>query len=145
MSLDVPVWLRERVYARAHGCCEYCLAPLSLVAAVTTFHAEHVVPRSHGGPTTEANLPLSCPNCNLHKADRVSAVDPVSRETVSLFSPRTQLWSEHLTLEHTTDLIVGCTPTGRATVSALCLNERLRVETRRLWIEAGWYPPREAA
>ena len=41
-----------------------------------TFHIEHVVPRSKGGASDEGNLALACPSCNLHKGDRMHAVDP---------------------------------------------------------------------
>lgn len=37
--------------------------------------------------------------------------------------------------------IVGLTPTGRATVLALRLNNDLVVEARILWIARQWHPP----
>jgi 5-methylcytosine-specific restriction endonuclease McrA len=80
------------------GTCEYCCAPLFLVAAVTTFHVEHIMPRSRGGQTVDSNLALSCPNCNLHKSVRITAVDLEAGAEVSLFNPRTPAWKEHFTL-----------------------------------------------
>ncbi len=141
MSDYVPVELRELVLARAQGCCEYCLAPLPLVAAITTFHVEHIVPRSRGGHTIESNLALSCPNCNLHKATHVTAVDPDTGEEVLLFNPRTQAWQEHFALSDDRAHVIGITPIGRATVAALRFNEPDHVNTRQLWVEGGWYPP----
>jgi len=40
--------------------------------------------------------------------------------------------------------IVGLTPTGRATVTALNLNNPYIVPARRLWALAGWHPPKES-
>jgi len=37
--------------------------------------------------------------------------------------------------------IVGLTPVGRATISALNLNNEVAVEVRRNWVLAGWHPP----
>jgi hypothetical protein len=39
--------------------------------------------------------------------------------------------------------IVGLTPTGRATVLALRLNNDYVVEARVLWIARQWHPPVE--
>jgi hypothetical protein len=39
--------------------------------------------------------------------------------------------------------IVGRTPTGRATVAALQLNNVIAVTVRRSWIAAGWHPPQK--
>jgi 5-methylcytosine-specific restriction endonuclease McrA len=37
--------------------------------------------------------------------------------------------------------IIGLTPTGRATVVALRLNNEFIVPARRQWTLAGWHPP----
>jgi hypothetical protein len=39
--------------------------------------------------------------------------------------------------------IVGLTSVGRATVEALKMNNPYIVPARRLWIIAGWHPPRQ--
>jgi hypothetical protein len=44
VNAEVSAEWRERIAARAGRCCEYCHAPLSLVAAVITFHVEHIMP-----------------------------------------------------------------------------------------------------
>ncbi len=86
MNAEVSAGWRERIVARARRGCEYCRAPLFLVAAVTTFHVEHIMPRSRGGQTVESNLAFSCPNYNLHKAARITAVDPETAEEVPLLT-----------------------------------------------------------
>ena len=141
MSVYVPVELQKLVFARARECREYCLAPLSLVAAVTMFHVEHIIPRSAGGQTVESNLALSCPNCNLHKSARITAVDPDTDEEVPLFNPRTQAWQEHFALSDDRAHIIGITPVGRATLAALHFNDPDHINARQLWVTGGWYPP----
>jgi len=37
--------------------------------------------------------------------------------------------------------IIGLTPCGRATISALKLNSNLAVTVRKNWVTAGWHPP----
>jgi hypothetical protein len=36
--------------------------------------------------------------------------------------------------------LIGLSPIGRATVLALDLNAKARLEARRLWFETGWLP-----
>ena len=104
---------------------------------------DHIVPEALGGPTREENLWLACPLCNSFKGDQVAALDPVTGETVRLFNPRTQSWPERFTWEGNGTLIIGLTPTGRATVITLRLNRASVVKARQLWVEAGWHPPEE--
>jgi 5-methylcytosine-specific restriction endonuclease McrA len=51
--------------ARAGERCEYCRMHQALQGA--TFHVEHIVPSSRGGPTELRNLAWACPGCNLRK------------------------------------------------------------------------------
>lgn len=69
------------------------------------------------------------------------AVDPQTNEQVPLFNPRSQKWFEHFTWHPNGTHIIGLTPHGRATVMALHLNNDYIAETRRFWVEAGWWPP----
>jgi len=62
--------LRDRIVARAQGCCEYCRSPARYSPEV--FEIEHVRPLSLGGQTTLDNLALACPACNRYKGDRQS-------------------------------------------------------------------------
>src|SRR5262249_32857966 len=111
------------------------------VATGVTFHIEHIVPRSHGGQTVLGNLALSCPGCNLAKADRTSGEDD-NGQTQPLFQPRAYEpwllgWHLHFRLDRESGLIVPRTPTGEATVRTLRINDPLRVFARRLQILTG--------
>ena len=52
-----------------------------------------------------------------------------------------QRWTEHFAWIDGGVRIQGLTPTGRATVAALRLNNPYIVPARRLWVVAGWHPP----
>ncbi|MBX3081073.1 MAG: HNH endonuclease, partial [Anaerolineae bacterium] len=54
----IPDKLRELVYTRANGRCEYCL--LHSNDAFYTHEVDHIYAEKHGGETTEVNLCLSC-------------------------------------------------------------------------------------
>src|SRR5262245_21625774 len=129
----------QAVEAQARRRCEYCKMHQVLQGA--TFHLEHILPSSRGGPTVLENLAWACPSCNLHKADRVEATDPETSAVVPLFNPRTQRWSEHFRWEAYE--IVGLTPVGRATVSALNLNQARRVLIRKAEELFGLFPSQE--
>jgi hypothetical protein len=104
-----------------------------------TFHIEHIVPSSRGGPSTPDNLALSCPGCNLHKSDRTEGVDPETDSSVPLFNPRTDVWEVHFQWDGYQ--IVGMTTAGRATVHALQLNHHRRIVIRRAEELMGLFPP----
>lgn len=103
-----------------------------------TFHIEHIVPLIRGGQTDASNLALACPSCNLHKGNRVSAIDPESDMEASLFHPRTDSWSEHF--EWASELAIGLTATGRATLTALHFNHARRLRIRRSEAAFGLFP-----
>ena len=83
------------------------------------FLVEHILPRSRGGNPTLDNLALACQGCNNHKYTKTDSRDPVGRQTVHLFHPRHHQWSQHFVWNSDYRLILGLTPTGRATVEAL--------------------------
>jgi hypothetical protein len=64
-------------------------------------------------------------------------------ESVLLFHPRRQQWSEHFYWSEDGSEIIGLTPVGRATVAALNMNHPDIVEARRRWAKVGWHPPQE--
>ena len=129
--------LAAAVRERAPGRCQYCLMHQTLQGA--TFHIEHIIPRSKGGAQELSNLALACPSCNLHKADRTTASDPVSGTAAPLFHPERQVWSAHF--RFTGYRIEGLTPTGRATVTALDFNHPRRQRVRAAEEKFGLYPP----
>jgi hypothetical protein len=126
------------VARRAGHRCEYRGAPEAVFNF--PFEVEHVLPTSRGGADDEANLCLACRACNLHKSDRVTALDEVSAQEVPLFHPREQRWSEHFRVDVESGEIHGTTPTGRATVSSLDLNHPLQLTARQLWIRLRLFP-----
>ena len=130
---------RELVTARAGGACEYCR--LLEAATGVTFHIAHITPRSQGGTTNMSNLALSCPGCNLAKADRMVVPDN-SGCMQSLFNPRNYEpaslgWHLHFILDPDFGIILPRTPVGEATIRTLNVNGVHRVFARRLQIRAG--------
>ncbi len=119
---------RALVRRRAANRCEYCrLSQQDLVTL--TFHIEHVIARQHQGSDDPANLALACDRCNFHKGPNLSAIDPVSGKTASIFNPRKQQWDEHFRLDDSR--VIGLTPIGRATVRLLNMNAARRVQLRK--------------
>jgi len=140
-STDIPDSLREFVRERAKDRCEYCLTSEELSGI--RCQIDHIVPRSRQGATTAENLCLACAACNGHKHARTHATDPESDTVVSLFDPRHQNWKEHFTWSTDGTEIVGLTPTGRATILALEINDPLIVSARGLLVGMGLHPPRD--
>jgi hypothetical protein len=134
---DLAMAVRERAADR----CQYCMMHQSLQGA--TFHVEHITPISKGGGSQIANLALACPSCNLHKADRTTAIDPVSGACVPLFHPSEQTWSDHFRCSG--HQVEGLTPIGRATAALLHLNQWRRQRIRAAEERFGLYPPSRAA
>jgi hypothetical protein len=98
-------------------------------------HIEHVIARQHGGSDDIDNLALACHRCNLHKGPNLSGVDPLTGRVEILFRPRRDQWPEHFALRG--PHIEGLTPTGRATVEVLVLNDARRLELRQQLLELG--------
>lgn len=93
-----------------------------------TFHLEHVLPTSLGGQTDLENLALACPSCNLHKANRIAAIDPETGALVRLFNPRQDIWRQHFKFD--LQRLSSQTTIGRATIAALDLNAPRRLQIR---------------
>ena len=129
---------RQLVTSRAGGACEYCR--LVEAAAGVRFHIEHILPRSRGGQTLLNNLALSCPGCNLAKADRTTGYDRTGA-IEPLFNPRdfepsSLGWHLHFILDRESGLILPRTATGEATIQTLKVNNHQRVFARKLQIRA---------
>jgi hypothetical protein len=132
---------KKVVAERANGCCEYCRSQVRF--AIQPFSIEHIIPRSASGETGLDNLALSCQGCNNHKYNKTEGRDPVSGDTVPLYHPRKQRWSNHFAWNDDFTLIIGLTPTGRSTVEALQLNREGVVNLRRVLYAMGEHPPVE--
>ncbi len=133
MSTYVSVLLRQRVFERAAGRCEYCLTPQQVVLA--PHEVDYVIALKHGGLTEIDNLALSCTLYNKHKGSDLASVDPETGALVALFNPRLDNWAEHFRI--TDGHITPLTPTARATTRLLRLNAPERVEERSLLLRAG--------
>jgi 5-methylcytosine-specific restriction endonuclease McrA len=124
----IPNHLRNLVYERAQGCCEYCL--ISETVSYARHQIDHVIAEKHGGQTTEDNLALSCAICNKYKGSDIASVDEKTGEIVSLFNPRKNIWSEHFKIEN--GIFIGLTPNARATIRLLQINNSARIEERKI-------------
>ncbi len=129
----IPPTLRRFVTERAGNRCEYCLVHQD--DRPEAHHLDHLVAIKHGGQTVSENLALACATCNYYKGSDVASIDPVENAIVPLFNPRGQEWNDHFRLAGAT--IVGLTPTGRATIELLRLNDDERLAMRQALIEAG--------
>ena len=134
---------KQAVARRARECCEYCQSQARF--SPDPFSVEHIVPRSRGGTDADTNLAWSCQGCNNHKYTSVEALDPVSGETAPLYHPRRQGWYDHFAWNEDYTVVLGLTPTGRATVEKLQLNRAGVVNLRRVLRRIGAHPPAHSA
>lgn len=118
--------LRRLACERAQGRCEYCGLPQE--RSVLSFHVEHIIPRQHGGMSTEDNVALACPHCNLRKGPNLTGIDPDSGKVCRLFHPRRDIWNEHFRRDGAT--ITGSTDVGRPTGWVLDLNAVAQLRQR---------------
>ena len=139
MSVYIPVELQRKIRTHFFDRCAYCQTTEALTVAI--FEIEHIIPRSAQGQTVFENLCLACPTCNRYKANRQEALDPVSNEMVPLFHPHLQSWTDHFAWSETNIEIVGLSPIGRATISALKMNRPQMIRVRQMWAKMGLHPP----
>lgn len=119
--------VREIVRQRADARCEYCRLRQQHLP-LERLWIEHIIPKQHEGDDDPSNLAMSCARCNRHRGPNLSGVDPDTGEIVQVFDPRRQTWHEHFSYHG--PVIVGVTPTGRATVRLLDMNAEKRVRLR---------------
>lgn len=139
MSVYIPVKLQQQIRTCFFNCCAYCHTAEMLTVAI--FEFEHIIPRSVGGETSFENLCLACPTCNRYKANRQTALDPVTQQTIPLFHPQQQSWEDHFGWNENATEIVGLTPIGRATIVVLKMNRPQLIRVRRMWVKMGEHPP----
>jgi HNH endonuclease len=139
MSEYIPVALKQLVFERANGLCEYCQSQAKF--AIDPLVIEHIQPLSRGGKTISANLALACQTCNNYKYTKTEAPDPITERVVPLFHPRQMTWQEHFTWDKDLILMIGITPNGRATVSLLQTNRLGVTNMRRVLAIMGYHPP----
>jgi 5-methylcytosine-specific restriction endonuclease McrA len=136
----VTTRVRHSVAKRAHECCEYCQGQVHFSG--DPYVIEHITPKSRGGTGDLGNLAFACSGCNSFKYNKTSAEDPVTGEIVPLFNPRQSSWNEHFAWSQDFTLIIGLTPSGRATVEALQLNRDGAVNLRKVLFAMGEHPPK---
>lgn len=124
----MEVATRLTVQRRAGHRCEYCRLPQS-AAPFLSFHVEHIAAQQHIQDDSLENLALACPDCNRHKGPNLTTFAPGTREIVTLFHPRLELWDDHFKLRGAR--IVGRTAIGRATVRLLNMNSEDRLKMRQ--------------
>jgi hypothetical protein len=140
-SSYIPRALRERITEEARGRCGYCLSQEAVIGMAMDI--DHIIPKADGGPTIESNLWLACEACNALKGSRTDGLDGETGALIRLFNPRTDAWREHFAWAPGGAIVVGLTPIGRVTVAVLDLNRERLVGARRMWVAAGWHPPRD--
>lgn len=124
--------LRRFVIQRANSSCEYCL--LHQEDSPDTHQIDHIIALRHKGKTRRDNLACACAECNRNKGTDFGTIDPATGVVILLFNPRKQKWQDHFRLEGT--LLIGLTPTGRATIELLHLNDDQRLLERETLIAA---------
>jgi hypothetical protein len=137
--MAIPTELRAFIAERDHYRCAYCLTAEENCGL--QMHIDHIIPEVAGGESTSENLCLVCFSCNVHKGADQTGRDPVTQQEVPLFHPVLQTWYDHFTWDENSTHIVGLTPTGRATVIVLHMNNSIVVQARTRWVSAGWHPP----
>ncbi len=136
--MSIPAALRQLVWDRANGRCEYCRMPQKYDPA--TFEVDHIVPEKMAGKTVAENLALACFKCNNHKGPNIAGIDPETGERAFLYDPRKDTWSDHF--QWIGPLITGVSPSGRATVALLEINAAHRLAHRRQLFREGVFRER---
>ena len=135
----VPDAVKVQVKNRASGCCEYCKSMSKY--SPQPFVMEHIVPIAKGGGSTLNNLAYSCGGCNGHKYQKMEGIDPITGLNAPLFNPRVDSWESHFSWGAKYELIIGTSPTGRATVETLHMNRVELINLRRVMRSIGEHPP----
>lgn len=136
----VPDQLRRQVTERALSCCEYCL--IHQDDTPEPHHIDHLIAIKHGGQTVLLNLAFACARCNRFKGSDLAAIDPIDGAPAFLFNPRLQAWKDNFVLDGA--LLAGLTPSGRATVELLRMNDQSVLAYRQQLIRKKRYPPLHA-
>ena len=141
--MAVSAFSRRVVRERAQLRCEYCHADERW--QFIRFTIDHVLPLSAGGSDDADNLALACRNCNERRGNRSEGRDPVTGHIVPIFNPRQEKWPAHFGWDRTKIRIIGHTPTGRATIELLDLNDDRHdsavIRIRQRDVADGYHPP----
>jgi HNH endonuclease len=138
MSAYIPVALQRQIRQQFGDRCAYCQSCEALMAV--TFEIEHIVPQSAGGEAVPENLCLACPPCNRSKANRQSAIDPETGETIRFFHPQRDRWTDHFEWNQTFTELIPRSAIGKITIASLQMNRVQLVNARELWVEVDRHP-----
>jgi hypothetical protein len=129
---------RELVRQRAGRRCEYCHFPEHALSYLV-FHVDHIIAKQHLDEVSDdpQSLAWACSECNYHKGPNLVSIDPQTKQKSELFSPRRDDWNEHFAIDR--GMLVGLTPSGRATARLLNMNAPRLVRLRRELIDQGQF------
>lgn len=131
--------VRRQVATKANFCCEYCLSQEKYSPAA--FSIDHIIPLSKQGDDDIVNLAYACQGCNNFKYNHYEGVDNITGKSIALFNPRTQDWEKQFMWNGDFTVMIGITPTGRATIGRLKLNRPSVTNLRRVLHLLGKHPP----
>jgi len=134
----IPKPTQKKLEALAKGSCEYC--KILQAFFFPSFTNEHIILISLGGSDNLSNLAKACYGCNGSKYTATKALDPVTNQIVPLFHPRKDNWKDHFKWSDDFLLMIGLTPTGRATIIRLKTNRPAQINLRKVTIGLG-HPP----
>lgn len=123
---------RKLVRQRAGERCEYCRLPER--ADEWPFHIDHIIAQDHHVDHSISNLAWACTQCNLHKGTNFASIDPQTLQRVDLYNPRVDAWVDHFSIDVNAH-IIGHTPSARATIHLLHMNDHPQLDLRRELID----------
>ena len=129
VAIYLSTALRQRLVEVDDHRCAYCRT--SQANSGSPMVVDHLLPLSKGGMAIFENLCFACYRCNLFKGSQVEAIDPLRGEIAPLFHPRRDRWGDHFAWDEAGLRILGSTPVGRATVTALNMNNEVIMDARR--------------
>lgn len=136
----ISVSIQREVIRLSNGHCEYCLYPEKYSSDF--FHFDHIISLFENGTSELSNIARCCGHCNGFKREKTHHFDPMTGQITALFNPRKSLWLDHFQWSDDDLLILGQTPTGRATADLLQLNRQNVVNLRQLLKNGGLHPPK---
>ncbi|WP_315861179.1 HNH endonuclease [Anatilimnocola floriformis] len=128
--------LADLVRDRAGNHCEYCL--LAQMHSSIPFQVDHIIALKHHGENGLENLALACVYCNSSKGPNIAGIDPLTRAIAPLFHPRRDSWQSHFQWNGAE--LIGLTPSGRATVDVLAINDPNLLTLRQALLAEGVFP-----
>lgn len=137
----IPEKTKAKIRRLAKNRCGFCLSHQDYVWDI--LEIDHIFPLAKGGKDDEQNLWLICSTCNNSKYNKIESFDLITRQNTPLFNPCLQNWHEHFKWSKDATEIIGKTPTGRATITALNLNRERFIRVRKNWVSANWHPPKD--